>query len=267
MQLSTLVLSTLLASIANAAPVMVYVTETVVETVIVQGATQSVIDAYIPSPTTSLDTTSSSLLNVETTAIPTTAAAATSTEAAPTTTEAATIATTSEAATTTSEPTTTAEAATTTAATTSSTEAAATTTSAGSDFQSQILAEHNAKRALHGVDALTWDSTLESYAQNYADKYDCSGTLTHSGGQYGENLALGYTVTGSVDAWYSEGDNFDYSSCNVYDHFTQVIWKSTTKVGCGYKKCGDYWGSYIICSYDPAGNYVGECPANVLPLA
>ncbi|ODV83196.1 hypothetical protein CANARDRAFT_203592, partial [[Candida] arabinofermentans NRRL YB-2248] len=132
-------------------------------------------------------------------------------------------------------------------------------------FDSAILAEHNIKRALHGVDDLSWDSTLASYAQAYADKYDCSGTLTHSGGKYGENLALGYTTTGSVDAWYSEGDDYSYGSgCSVYDHFTQVVWASTTKVGCGYKYCSSYWGTYIVCSYDPAGNVVGECDANVL---
>lgn len=247
MQLSTLALSTLLASIASAAPILVVVTETVIETVIA-GATHATIDAYIPSPTTDVDLVSATLLNaaIETTATPVPTTAATSTEVPPTTTAA--------------PATTEAEKPTTTATT------VATTAAADSSFQSQILAEHNAKRALHGVDPLTWDTTLESYAQNYADGYDCSGTLTHSGGKYGENLALGYTVTGSVDAWYEEGDNFNYSTCNIYDHFTQVVWKSTTKVGCAYKTCGNYWGSYIICSYDPAGNFIGNCPQNVLPL-
>ncbi|QPG75652.1 hypothetical protein FOA43_003009 [Brettanomyces nanus] len=151
-------------------------------------------------------------------------------------------------------------------ATSAASSATSSASSSDSSFASEILAEHNAKRALHGVSDLTWDDTLASYAQDYADNYDCSGTLTHSGGSYGENLALGYSTTGSVDAWYSEGDDFDYTSCNVYDHFTQVIWKSSTKLGCGQKKCNDYWGTYIICSYDPAGNMVGDCPSNVLPL-
>ncbi|VEU19685.1 DEKNAAC100752 [Brettanomyces naardenensis] len=134
-----------------------------------------------------------------------------------------------------------------------------------SGFASQILSEHNAKRALHGVPDLEWDDTLATYAQNYADQYDCSGSLVHSGGPYGEDLALGYSITGAVDAWYSEGDNYDYGACSVYDHFTQVIWKSTTQLGCGQKTCNSYYGTYIVCSYGPAGNIIGECSANVLP--
>lgn len=129
-----------------------------------------------------------------------------------------------------------------------------------------ILAEHNSKRALHSAPALTWDTDAYNYAQNYANQYDCSGTLTHSHGPYGENLAAGYsTGADAVDAWYNEGSTFDYSAANTYNHFTQVVWKSTTKVGCAYKDCrAQNWGYYIICSYDPAGNVIGEEAANVL---
>lgn len=277
MQLSKLAILSLLSSVAQAAPVVVTVTNVVVvTTVIVAGQTQAVNNAPVTfsAPT---ETTSS----VETTVTPTTtpviqaaavveSSTSSTEEYTPTTlTTVATTPTTSSTTTPTPTPTTTSTEAPTTTSTTSEAE---TTTSASSstdsDFASQILAEHNAKRALHGVDSLSWDDTLASYAQNYADQYDCSGSLKHSGGQYGENLALGYTTTGSVDAWYSEGDNYDYGSgCSVYDHFTQVVWKSTTKVGCGYKYCNSYWGTYIVCSYDPAGNFVGECDSEVLPLA
>lgn len=217
-------------SLAAAAPVY----ETVVETLV----TTVVVDGYATS-------------SAETTTAPTTTEVPTTTEA--------TTAPTTEAPVTTTAPTTTEAPAPTTTSTT-----APTTTS--SDFQSAILDEHNAKRALHGVPNLSWDSTLEAYAQAYADKYDCSGTLTHSGGPYGENLALGYTVTGTVDAWYAEGANYNYgSSCSVLDHFTQVVWKSSTAVGCAQKQCGSYYGAYVICSYNPPGNYVGECSSEVLP--
>lgn len=169
--------------------------------------------------------------------------------------------------TTTTSPTTTSTAATTS---TSSTAAAATTTSSSSlsSFAQDILDAHNTDRAKHGVSDLTWDSTLESYAQLYADQYDCSGTLTHSGGKYGENLACGFADGPSaVLAWYEEGDNYDYSSTTVFDHFTQIVWKSTTKLGCAYKDCrSNNWGLYIVCSYDPAGNVVGQTLQNVLPL-
>ncbi|KAH3666004.1 hypothetical protein OGAPHI_004193 [Ogataea philodendri] len=282
MKFSSVVAITLLGQLASAAPFLhfkrnaeanvVVVTQTVETTVIITpGATQVVGQAATyaasststsatPTPTSSSDDLVGAA-NVEDSSSSTTVSSTSSTESSTSSTESSTSTTSTPSPTTLS----TSSTESTTSSSTSSTEAA---TSSSSDFQSQILNEHNAKRELHGVDALTWDDTLAQYAQAYADKYDCSGTLTHSGGQYGENLALGYSTTGTVDAWYSEGDNYDYgSSCSVYDHFTQVVWKSTTKVGCGYKHCNSYWGTYVVCSYDPAGNFVGECDSNVLPLS
>lgn len=269
MQISNLALLSLFSALAaNAAPVVVTVTEFQTTTVIVAGETQNINSApvFTQPPTTDAPTTTADaatanpdfILNVDPT---TTAEVPTTTAEAPATTTEAPVTTPAPQPTTLETSTNVPE--TTEAATTQ----AATLQGKSSDFQSQILAEHNAKRSLHGVDSLSWDSTLAQYAQNFADQYDCSGSLSHSGGPYGENLALGYTTTGSVDAWYSEGDNYNYgSTCSVYDHFTQVVWKSTTKVGCGYKQCDSYWGTYIVCSYDPAGNYIGECDSNVLPL-
>ncbi|CAH2354595.1 protein Pry1p [[Candida] railenensis] len=133
-------------------------------------------------------------------------------------------------------------------------------------FAKDILDAHNTDRSKHQAPNLSWDKTVYEYAQAYADKYDCSGSLTHSGGQYGENLACGYSDgPAAVAAWYSEGDNWDYSNANSYNHFTQVIWKSTTKLGCAIKDCSaNNWGHYVICSYDTAGNIIGELAANVL---
>lgn len=253
MKLSALTLLSLISasSVAVAAPVVQTIVETVVTTVIVQGQTQQLAPApaQTQAPTTTPAATPSPEVLAEKAQAPAPAPAPTQETTS-----------TSEAAPT---PTPTPPPAPETTSTSTSVPTSAPT---DSSFQSQILNEHNVKRSLHGVSALSWDSTLEAYAQAYADKYDCSGTLTHSGGQYGENLALGYTITGSVDAWYNEGANYDYgSTCSVLDHFTQVVWKSTTKVGCGQKQCGSYYGTYIICSYDPAGNYIGECSSEVLP--
>lgn len=129
-------------------------------------------------------------------------------------------------------------------------------------FAKNILDAHNAKRALHGVGDLSWDTTVYQYAQAYADKYTCGSGLVHSGGQYGENLASGYsTGVDAFDAWYSEGVSYDYSIASVFDHFTAIIWKGTTKLGCAYKDCGS--GLYVICSYDPAGNVIGYGKENL----
>ncbi|KAK6456725.1 PR-1-like protein [Scheffersomyces xylosifermentans] len=136
---------------------------------------------------------------------------------------------------------------------------------ADSSFAQPLLNIHNQKRAQHGAGSLSWSNELFEYAQAYANKYDCSGNLVHSGGPFGENLAVGYEDgVSAFGAWYEEGDNYDYSNANVLDHFTQIIWKGTTEVGCAYKDCSaQNWGKYIICSYNPPGNYVGEGKANL----
>ena len=133
-------------------------------------------------------------------------------------------------------------------------------------FAQQILDAHNQKRARHGVPDLTWDATVYQYAQKFADQYSCSGNLQHSGGKYGENLAVGYADgAAALQAWYEEagkdGLSYSYGSSSVYNHFTQVVWKSTTKLGCAYKDCrAQNWGLYVVCSYDPAGNVMGTDP-------
>lgn len=134
------------------------------------------------------------------------------------------------------------------------------------EFSKQILDAHNKKRARHGAPDLTWDSDAYKYAQDYANQYSCSGNLQHSGGKFGENLAVGFADgPAALDAWYNEagkdGLSYDYGSSTHYNHFTQVVWKATTKVGCAYKDCrAQNWGLYVICSYDPAGNVMGTDP-------
>lgn len=134
-------------------------------------------------------------------------------------------------------------------------------------FAKAILDAHNVDRAAHGVGPLSWDSSAYAYAKNNADNYDCSGVLTHTHGPFGENLAAGFPDGPSaVKAWYDEGQTYNYQTHNEYNHFTQVVWKGSTKVGCAYKDCLAYgWQKYIVCEYSPVGNVIGQSPANVLP--
>ena len=119
-----------------------------------------------------------------------------------------------------------------------------------------------------GVDEKFAKAILDAhnqYAQNYANGYECGADLKHSGGKYGENLASGFKDgVSAFDAWYSEGSGYDYASASTFSHFTAIIWKGTTKLGCAYKQCGSD-GMYVICSYDPAGNIVGEGKENLSP--
>lgn len=125
-----------------------------------------------------------------------------------------------------------------------------------SGFEKDILDAHNSRRSKHSAPALSWSDELASYAQNMADKYTCGSSLQHSGGKYGENLAVGYGGgEATVKAWYDEGEGYDYSSATTFNHFTQVIWKSSTELGCAKKDCNG--SPYVVCEYSPAGNMVG----------
>lgn len=144
------------------------------------------------------------------------------------------------------------------------------TSGSGSGNDSEIeeyLTGHNDFRAKHGADPLTWSTELASTAQAWADK--C--VFEHSGGEFGENLAAGsgdYSISSGIEAWTSESADYDPSNPQ-YSHFTQVVWKSTTELGCAYQMCdGIFDASYgkakfIVCEYNPAGNYIGEFDENV----
>ncbi|GER42868.1 pathogenesis-related gene 1 [Striga asiatica] len=138
--------------------------------------------------------------------------------------------------------------------------------SAGSSSAQEFLDAHNKIRSGLGLGSLTWDDELASYASAYAAKRVSAGCgLVHSGGRYGENLAEGTDLTASqaVQMWVDEKQyyNYDDNSCSqVCGHYTQVVWKATTHLGCAATKCSDGSNVFVICSYDPPGNYVGQRP-------
>ncbi|KAL8140962.1 hypothetical protein V2J09_006983 [Rumex salicifolius] len=128
---------------------------------------------------------------------------------------------------------------------------------------------HNAARAQVGVGPMSWDTSLVSYAQNYANSRNGNCDLVHSGGPYGENLAWGsWSTFSGVDAsnmWVNERQDYNYGSntCapgKVCGHYTQVVWRSSTRLGCARVPCNNNGGWLVICSYNPPGNYVGQRP-------
>ena len=145
---------------------------------------------------------------------------------------------------------------------TSSTSTSGSTASSG--FEADILNAHNEKRALHGIQSLAWNDTLAKYAADYASStFSCNNVkLVHSNGPHGENLAAGYSGGYKpVDAWYDEIKQYDFSNPGFNEatgHFTQLVWKSTSQVGCAKVTCDNSWSQYTICEYsNTRGNVVG----------
>ncbi|KAG7194257.1 uncharacterized protein KQ657_004980 [Scheffersomyces spartinae] len=108
-------------------------------------------------------------------------------------------------------------------------------------FAKEILDYHNRRRNIHQAPDLSWNKTLYDYAQAYADRYTCGAPLVHSGGPYGENISSGYsTPARGARSWYNERHAFKYGidDLGTSGHFTQMMWISTTQLGCAYKDCG-----------------------------
>uniref|UniRef100_A0A5K3F4B1 SCP domain-containing protein n=1 Tax=Mesocestoides corti TaxID=53468 RepID=A0A5K3F4B1_MESCO len=89
----------------------------------------------------------------------------------------------------------------------------------------------------------------------------------------GQNLALRggpkQTFTKMAEGWYNEVKHYNYSSnyCSrVCGHYTQMVWASTTVVGCAMHRCDSLRPSWpkpvylMACQYAPGGNYIGEWP-------
>jgi len=136
---------------------------------------------------------------------------------------------------------------------------------------------------------MTWDNTLATAAQQYVGGVSLLTSLSNASmqakcpsghsqnrpGGVGENIArswaTGFTLTAntdftsSVDGWYDEfsasgpyknGGTFTGSGpcTGMCGHYTQVVWATANKIGCGVALCPHYAtgmpGYLLVCQYD-----------------
>lgn len=134
----------------------------------------------------------------------------------------------------------------------------------------EILAAHNKYRTELNIPPLKWSDKLAKNAKVWADRLASEGRMYHSSGTgEGENLWMGtsgyYSYTQMVDGWgsekryYKDGIFPDVSnSGSWYDvgHYTQLIWRNTTEVGCA--KSTGRGNDILVCRYSPPGNYLRQ---------
>jgi|SoiMetStandDraft_2_1073263.scaffolds.fasta_scaffold11767_4 pathogenesis-related protein 1 len=149
----------------------------------------------------------------------------------------------------------------------------------------EALAAHNAIRRqvaqaesqrLGGtvsIPDLAWDPALSALAQDWANQVVGPNPPPHRPADQrpgiGENIFWSYSIGAPVNQsiaaamqfWASEQQYYDYdtNSCaagQVCGHYTQVVWSTTTLVGCGSALWNAGGAEYVVwvCNYWPAGN-------------
>lgn len=149
-----------------------------------------------------------------------------------------------------------------------------------------MLAAHNQVRASLGIAPLRWSGQMAAYAQQWAEHLARHNGCemqhrTHANAdllKVGENLYWASPLRWSdgrievqqisptrvAQDWASEQADYNYAgnTCRPgaqCGHYTQMVWRSTTEVGCGMTVCGNQ-AQLWVCNYNPPGNWVGEKP-------
>lgn len=142
---------------------------------------------------------------------------------------------------------------------------------AGGGIAQEILDVHNRYRAEVAVPPLQWSDSLAADAQSWANYLASLGglQLIHSNtpGQ-GENLAgrtsgapnshlLMVEDLASERQFFAPGPFTSVvANGQVIGHYTQMIWRSTTHVGCAIASGGG--NDFLVCRYSPPGNVLGQ---------
>lgn len=138
-------------------------------------------------------------------------------------------------------------------------------------FQARILALHNSERAAVRLPPLVWDNGLAvgaaAWAQHMANTRVFEHSDRHSRRGIGENIWTGprglYSIDSAVRLWISDKRTFvpgifpnvGTVGWSAVSHYTQIVWPTTQRVGCGF--ASNATTDYLVCRYSPAGNIDG----------
>lgn len=136
--------------------------------------------------------------------------------------------------------------------------------------QSAIIRHNEIRAEVFSQSKVTWSEVLALSAQDYANYLASTGKFEHQlNNNYGENLYLSpfdASYINAIDCWYKEKLDYHYysNSCDdICGHYTQLIWKDTTEIGCAKARytTGVYKdNTVVVCRYNPSGNYSEEQP-------
>lgn len=148
------------------------------------------------------------------------------------------------------------------------------------DIDARLLAAHNDERVRLGIPPLRWSDKLARQSREWAAQLTRMDGLEHSDsvdyadpiyGEEGENLWRGtkgyYTPEQMVGLWIDERAIFIYGpfprnsrtgQWRDVGHYTQLIWRTTTEVGCAVVANDE--DEVLVCRYLEGGNVIGERP-------
>jgi len=136
-------------------------------------------------------------------------------------------------------------------------------------FKAVMLKGHNDARRAVRLGGMNWSDALAQHAHGYAVQLARTNRFEHSSDTpgvepQGENLWMGtrgaFSYGNMVGAWVDERRDYERGTGDfeAIGHYTQIIWRSTTKVGCAVAKNSEY--EFLVCRYSPAGNIEGVEP-------
>lgn len=136
-----------------------------------------------------------------------------------------------------------------------------------------VLTAHNDARAKFGVASMAWSDELAAGAQAHAEYMARTGIYGHDQTpgrrkKSGENLWRGQRGVFSYDVMvgvmveearhFRPGafpDNSLNGDWHAVAHYTQIVWPTTTEVGCAVASSATT--DYFVCRYAPTGNKDG----------